>query len=817
MRYFFTITLLIVTLSLKAQTRGKITGKVIDSLTQKPVDYASVGLFKSGTNTPIDGVVTDDMGNFTLNNLKNGTYKVTIDFIGYKRKIIDNLIINYTHEQINLSNLLLVPTANTLKEVTVTTSGPVVINKIDKIVYNAENDLTSQGGVATDVLKKVPQVSVDIDGNVELLGSSGVKFLIDGKPSAIFGSSVADALQSIPADQIKSIEVISSPGAKYDAAGTAGIINIILKKNKIYGVNGSVNLSAGSRRSDGSISLNAKKGSLGISTYFNGNARFNTKGFSGSQRNSFFSDTTNTLIQNGSNGEDRHGIRTGLSLDWDINKYNNINASVGYDEYNRNNNGLTHQQNTTYKGSDLLTDAFSLLNSKSKGNEHSTDLSLAYKKTFKKEDEELDFEFHSGLGGGTNSYLQNQSNVNTLIPFSGLSSNNIGKDNEYEFNLDYTLPISGKFTLETGAKAIFNDIRSNVLVNSLNPNSSEYVPNPSQSNSLDYKRSIYAYYLSGTYKLWNWLDVKSGLRYERTISDATYSQVGNINIDPYNTFAPSIVIAHNYKNNNSIKLSYSYRIERPDYEDLNPFIDLSDPRNARTGNPNLKPEIGNKFEFGFNKAYKKGGNLNITLFYNHNGHDVKPYSIFYPTFTVGDSTYQNVTLTTRLNVGQELTEGINISGSIPFGSKFTIRPNFFIANQTIINNYSGGPNVSGLRVRGNVNGSYEFNSDFSMELFGFYHSAENNVQGRRPGFFFYSLALRKQLFKKKGSIGLSASNPFNQYIKQTSNLTTVNSSSNSYRNIPFRSFGIVFSYRFGKLDFKKDGQQQPNIPGGLEQ
>lgn len=815
MRYFFIVTLLIFSVSLKAQTRSKISGKVMDSLTQKAVDYASVGLYKAGSTAPIDGVVTDKNGNFTLNNVKNGDYKVTIDFIGYKRKIVDHLKVDDTHQQIKLSSILLMPLANALKEVTVTTTGPVVVNKIDKIVYNAENDLTSQGGVATDVLKKVPQVTVDIDGNVELLGNSGVKFLIDGKPSAIFGSSVADALQSIPADQIKSIEVISSPGAKYDAAGTAGIINIILKKNKIYGVNGSVNLSAGSRRNEGSVSLNAKKGNLGISTYFNGNARFSSNGLSGTHRNSFFSDTTNTLIQDGRNGENRHGIRTGLSLDWDINKYNNINASVGYDEYNRNSNGLTHQQNTTYKGSYLLSDALSILNSNSKGNEHSTDLGLAYKKTFKKEDEELDLEFHSGLGGGKNSYLQNQSNVNTLIPFSGLSSNNIGKDNEYEFNIDYTLPVSARFTLETGAKTIFNTIKSNALVNSLDPNSSEYVPNPSQSNRLDYKRNIYAYYLSGTYKLWNWLDVKSGLRYERTISDANYSQVGNININPYNTFAPSVVIAHNYKNNNSIKLSYSYRIERPDYEDLNPFIDLSDPRNARTGNPNLKPEIGNNFELGFNKAYKKGGNLNIAAFYRHNGHDVKPYSTFYPTFTVGDSTYQNVTLTTRLNVGQEINEGINISGSIPFGSKLTIRPNVFFSYQTIINNYSGGPNVSGFRVRGNVNGSYEFNSNFSMELFGFYHSAENNVQGRRPGFFFYSLAFRKQLFKKKGSIGLSASNPFNQYIKQTSNLATVNSNSNSYRSIPFRSFGIVFSYRFGKLDFKNDSQQQPDLSGGL--
>lgn len=162
-----------------------------------------------------------------------------------------------------------------------------------------------------------------------------------------------------------------------------------------------------------------------------------------------------------------------------------------------------------------------------------------------------------------------------------------------------------------------------------------------------------------------------------------------------------------------------------------------------------------------------------------------------------------MTLTSRLNIGKGLSEGINISGSTPFGSKLTIRPNLFMAYQTIINSYCGGEDVNSLRLRGNINGSYEFNQNINMELFGFYNSAENNVQGKRPGFLYYSLALRKQLFNKKESIGLSASNPFNDYIKQTSTLTVNNSFRTSYRSIHYRSFGLVFSYRFGKLDLKK--------------
>lgn len=180
-------------------------------------------------------------------------------------------------------------------------------------------------------------------------------------------------------------------------------------------------------------------------------------------------------------------------MDWDINQYNNINASAGYNEYILNNQGSTARQISNYKGSNLISNTFSILNSKNSSNGHSTDIGLSYKKTFKKEDEKLIFQFHSGLGGGKNSFLQNQSNINPNSPFSGLSSNNIGKDNQYEFNIDYSLPVNDNFKLETGAKAIFNFIISNALVNSLNITFGEDVPNLSQSNNLDYKRSIYAY------------------------------------------------------------------------------------------------------------------------------------------------------------------------------------------------------------------------------------------------------------------------------------------------------------------------------------
>jgi len=822
MRCIFTFLSLLIAFSLQAQNsvstqnRSKITGRVTDSVSKAPVNYASITLYQKDNTKPVNGTTTDQKGNFSINGLGDGDYRLTVDFIGYKPSTIEHIIINSKTTSVFLNNILLAPSQTLLQSVTVTGTAPVIENKIDKMVYNAANDLVSQGGVATDVLKKVPQVTIDIDGNVELQGSTGIRFLINGKPSSIFGNSISDALQSIPASQIKSIEVITIPGAKYDAAGTGGIINIILKNNNVQGINGSINLAAGTRLENGSVNLNAKRGNLGLSTFFSGNSQLNTTTVNGTDRLSAFSDTINDLNQKGKSNVNRNGYRTGFSFDWAINKKNSLTGSIGYDFFKNTSTNLTNQQIKIQKSAVLLSDNSSLLNSNNHSNKNAFDMSLEYKKSFKKENQELGMQITSSRGRNTSFYNQQQSDLNTLIPFSGSNSNNPGKDNETEISIDYTHPANENLTIETGAKTTINSIQSNALVYTLDKATQQYKSDASQSNNLDYKRNVYAYYLSGTFKLFDLLDIKSGLRYERTTSDASYSQVGKIHLKPYNTFAPSFVMSHSFKNKQTLKLSYTYRIERPDYGDLNPFLDLSDPRNVSTGNPNLKPEIGNNFELGFNRAYEKGANLNIAIFYRHNGQDIKSFSTFYPSFAVGDSVYKNVTLATRLNIGQEIQKGINISGSAPFGSKVNLRTNISFTDLTIINKYTGGPDVTGFGYRLNLNGTYYIKQDLTTELFGNYNSSQKNIQGNRPAFFSYNIAVRKQLFNKKGSIGLSATNPFNEYTNQTTTVETGNSTRVSYREVPYRSFGFILSYRFGKLEFKKDKEENNNLPVPIE-
>ena len=264
---------------LVAQTKSNtsISGKVYDKASNQPLEYATVSVINAQSGKIINGSVANAKGVFKISNLPFATYKVNINFIGYEEITIDNIVLSSNKKTAPLGTIFLNSSTHSLQSVEITADKPIVESKIDKIVYNVSNDVTSQGGAAIDVLKKVPQVTVDVDGNVELQGNGNIRFLIDGKPSSIFGNSLADALASIPASQIKSIEAITSPGAKYDSQGTGGIINIILYDNKMEGVNGNFNLTAGSRLENGSLNLNVRHKNFGVNAYFSGRAALKSK------------------------------------------------------------------------------------------------------------------------------------------------------------------------------------------------------------------------------------------------------------------------------------------------------------------------------------------------------------------------------------------------------------------------------------------------------------------------------------------------------------------------------------------------------------
>lgn len=786
---------------------GVLIGKITDSISGNVIEYATVSLIQQADGKVINGATTNDKGFFKLTEIPNGTYNLLIYFIGYKTSKKENIIISPSNTLVNLGNLTITNRQTSLKEVTIEAEQNLIEYKIDKMVYNADKDLTSQGGVALDILKKVPQVSVDVNGNVELQGSSGIRFLINGKPSTIFGNNIADVLQTIPASQIQSIEVVTSPGAKYDAEGTGGIINIILKKNDVQGINGSVSLSVGTRLENGSLNLNARKNNFGVNTFFSGNAQLLSTTINTMNRTTQSSRSlqSSQLLQDGTSDFTRQGYQSGLNFDWDINDKNNMNGSFSYNNMSTNNIGITNRQSIL---NDSLGNTYSniqnAIDATNTGKSGSYDWSLNYKKKFNKKDQELEVLYSSSISNNYSYYSQTQKYVTPDSVFNGSYGNNPGTSKETNIAINYVHPLGENVVFETGAKAVFDNIDSKSDVYLLNTANDNYNLNTNQSSALAYKRSVYAYYASIKFQLLKFLDVKIGCRDEYTQAQATYLNVGSVNIKPYNMIVPSGVISHKFKNNQLLKLSYSYRISRPDFRDLNPFINAADPKNITTGNPNLKPETTHNIELGYNKTFKKNINIGVALFYRGNNYDIQSYTRYYGAYKIGDSIYNNVAVSTRENIGKEDNIGLNVNASIPIKSKITFRTNLAAFQRYIYNSIDPGKNIEGFNYRINASALLQISKTLFVEVAGNFNSARLNVQGRMPSMTTYNFALRKRFFHDKASFAFTATNPFNKYIDQKTTLSGVDFTSYSLRQLPYRSFGINFTYKFGKLEFKKE-------------
>lgn len=690
----------------------------------------------------------------------------------------------------------------TIQEVIINGKKPIVENKVDKIVYNVANDVTSQSGAAIDVLRKVPQVTVDAEGNVELQGNPNVRFLINGKPSSIFGNSLADALASIPASQIKSIEAVTSPGAKYDAQGTGGIINIVLNESKVKGINGLINASAGTRFETGSLNLNFRNNNFSLNTFFSGNAQLKSRTPSSQDRISHTATTQTRLLQDGYTDFQRHGYRTGLGFDWTINKTNTLSGSISYNDFANKNIGLINQQQYITDFSNSTEQSIiGYRASDNRSSVNSIDGNLSYRKIFQREGQELTADYVVSYGSPKSNYLQTQSLAAALSPYDGISGRNPGTDTSHNLSVDYVQPINDQITLEMGTKAFFQHITTNTDVNVLDAFSGQYEFDPFQSYHLKYDMGVYAAYVSSSLKLFNnWLDVRAGARYEYTTVTIDYQ---NTNIPSYSLLVPSFILSHKFDSGETIKLAYTRRVERPEYAELNPFLNFSDPHNITTGNPALNPEIGDNMELGYNKNFENGANLSFTLTERINSQDLKQITTFYPIYTVSGIDYTNVSVTRRDNIGKEYNSGGILSGSVPlFNNKLNLRGNMMVFHRYIVSDYFGNVDM-GMRYRLNLNLNYLFPKDFIVEAFGNFNSAAKNIQGKNPQSITYSIAARKQFWNKKASIGITTTNPFNKYIKQATTVETGDYISYSVRYLPLRSFGISFSYKFGK-DFKKE-------------
>jgi outer membrane receptor protein involved in Fe transport len=395
--------------------------------------------------------------------------------------------------------------------------------------------------------------------------------------------------------------------------------------------------------------------------------------------------------------------------------------------------------------------------------------------------------------------------------YYGTRSDNPGRIRETEIKADYTQPLMKDVILGMGGKLGLYDISSTSQVLRYESSSKEYLSNSSLSNNLNYHQKVYALYSEISFPVGKLFDAKVGERYERTEINSYYSNSAHqVKVPGYNTFVPSVYFSRKIGENQSIKLSYSKRIERPDYHDLNPFVNTNDPKNLSAGNPYLQPEIGHRLELGYNKEIENVGSFMVSLFYRINDHDIQPYIVYYPSFRVGDSTYRNVAVTTRQNIGKEKNAGINFFANVKISTKVSVRSNVFFFHRHTINVLDPGFNSNSFNYRFNINASYQLTPTLAGEFFGNFNSARHEAQGIYPSFTSYNIAIRKQFWNKKGSLAFTTTNPFNEYVVQHTKLFGPNFEVNSTRKIPFRSFGLNFTWKFGKLEFKQNKEERDN-------
>ncbi|NVO32421.1 TonB-dependent receptor domain-containing protein [Hymenobacter lapidiphilus] len=771
---------------------GRVTGTVIDAATKQPVPYATVVLLSPATGKAVDGTSADDNGKFSIPRLRAGTYTVQVSFIGYKNFEKPGVVITDDGNTVNLGSISIESTAQALKEVVVEGQRALVEEKVDRTVYNAEKDETTRGGDATDVLRRVPLLSVDLDGNVSLRGSSNLQVLINNRPSTITAGNIADALRQIPADQIKSVEVITSPSARYDAEGSGGIINIITKQNTLRGFTLDTRLSGGLRSANLNLSAAYRTGKMGFSLSGGGRALYNSPGsFRNDQLTYRLTDPTDpasrqlvsTSLQQADTRQNNVFGRYTLGWDYDINKRNFLAASVQ----------LSLRNGTNYQD-DLLTETLttginpftsSLRDVKVLDNSTTVDATLTYVRTFEKPRQEF-----SLLGQYSRNVRQNDF---TNAIREGLGSGNFLRNINDSYNqeitlqADYTTPVSEKQILEFGAKNITRSVNSdfNTQLNG------RELSGAGQSNELFYDQNVAAGYVAYTVSLPKDFTLKAGARYEYTSINANFASAENLDIPSYGVLVPSVNFSRKLSNGNLVKLAYNRRIQRPSLQFLNPNRQASNPLNVTIGNPELEPEYTNNYELGYS-TFIKQTSLNFSTFMRNSTGSIQPVRI----------TRLDTIITTFDNIGNENAYGGSINANVKVGKNFTLSggTDVFYA---VLDNNSPNPVLAasneGWVASGRLSANYQFESGWALQGFSFYRGRQVQLQGSQGGFGIYSLSLNKRFAEKRGSFGVGFDNFFTPSLRISNTFSSAVLDQNSVNDLKRIGFRFNFNYRIGKL------------------
>ncbi|NEM97631.1 TonB-dependent receptor domain-containing protein [Pontibacter burrus] len=789
MKHFFTLLLLMAVVSsasAQSEKPGKISGTLTDSLTTEPVAYANAVL-KDGDKL-VAGTAADGSGAFLLSNLPLGNYTLELTFIGYKARKIP-VSLTTAKPELALGTLHLSTDSKMLAAVEVTAMKALVEDKGDKLVYNAENDASNAGGTAADVLRKVPTLTVDLDGNVQMRGNGNIKVLVNGKPSGMMARNLADALRQMPADVIKSVEVITSPGARYDAEGSAGVINIITKKG-LKGFNGSVNATAGNLNRALGTKLSYRKDKLGISLAANGYQYRNKWRNEISRIALEDGQITSILTQQGAGNNLSTGGYGELSIDYDPDSTSRINLSGNVWGGDYPNDVTTHIQLRDASGAPLTTYRTERRYKNPYGNGQ---LDLGYTKTFKPDQEFALLTQYSRMPDNYFYDLDTYTEGNELTMRQ--HSTNYSRNQEYTLQTDYTHPFklygardTTSLKIEVGAKAIRRDIGSEFRVKQAEGSTDPLAPDPDQSDDFDYFQRVYSGYTSlhlSTKNKWN---ITAGLRLEHTDIEGEFLSTATPLKNDYTNLIPSLTIAKGI-GSQTIKMSYTQRIQRPMIWYLNPWVDASDTMNLRTGNPYLKPELSHGLELAHSINTEKGISLNSALFWRYTDNAIE-----YISFLEDDG----VSLTLPKNIASRMTYGLNMNVSGQLTKIWQLNGG---AEARMVNMESKalGLERNALNWYFYVNSTVKLPKDFSVQVNGNYNNGWIGLQQRNSAWYWHGISAKKEFMDKKASLTLGINNPFTSRFKQVATRADNNFTADIVDYRYNRSARLTFEWRFGQM------------------
>ncbi len=774
-----------------------ITGKVLDKETREPLEYATISFFNSQKNKIVAGGITNIKGAFSIP-VPIGVYDILIEYISFKTQTIPNKKIT---SNANLGVFFLEIDLESLDEVEIIAERTTVEIKLDKKIYNVGKDLTVSGGTVSDVLDNVPSVSVDGEGNVALRGNDNVRILINGKPSGLAGLSSTDALRQLPAESIEKVEVITSPSARYEAEGTAGILNIILRRSKLQGLNGSVTTNVGHPDAAGlSGNINYRTGDINF---------FSTTSYRYNERLGLWN---NNVKYNDINTPDldekrnwintRKGITTNTGLEWYINDSASLTTALVYSK-NTNDNRSINNLLQLDKNSGITTKSIRL--NPEQGDNETIQYSVNLTKNFKESDHKLTFDFQ---------YEDTNNDQNSIINSDGTDTEMIATfedQTQVLLQSDCVLPIGEMSQFEIGYRGDFNSNTTDFRVDTLNVNNNMFDVNKNLTNIFNFKQYLNAAYIQFGSKT-DKFSYLLGIRLENTRTTIDQPTTGDFKRKNLTGLFPTANLNYEISDDESVSLGYNRRLRRPRGFMLNPFPSRSSITNVFQGNPDLDPTYTDRFELGYLNKFNKF-TLSSALYYAHStnvitfisrrtGENIIINGEEFPVIERGP-----VNLATDNRYGFEFNLNYSPSRKWRVNTDFNIfkleRDGSFNGINLVANNLTWS-----ARLTNKLTLPYKIDWQTSMNYRGPNEDSQNNRKGRLTT----NLAFSKDLFKEKASVAFNIRDVFNSNIFKNHITAETFTADQEIQFRGGRIFNLSFTYRFNQR--KKRERHGGGFDGG---